>query len=183
MAIGYNLTHAQIAATGASPTYIDLAAAETLDLSISTNSDSLNADGKVYARAYGAPEGSGSIKFGKSDFAAFVIMNGGTSSTTGTTPNTVDKYVQPGTALQPPFILVGWVPNVDASDASITKNGFMVIVPACSAAPVSATFDQQAWAEWSADLSFVADDNNSMIEYQMFETAPTFTGEVLPVTI
>ena len=178
-----NLTHAQIAATGASPTYIDLAAAETLDLSISTSSDSLNADGKVYARAYGAPEGSGSVKFGKSDFAAFVVMNGGTSSTSGSTPNTIDKYVQPGTALQPPFILVGWVPNVDASDASVTSDGFMVIVPACSAAPVSATFHQQAWAEWSADLSFVADDNNAMIIYQQFETAPTETGGVLPVTM
>jgi hypothetical protein len=180
--IGYNLDHVQVATKTGSPTYLDVPAATTLNASITSDQDVFKADGKTYAIANSAPEGEGELGFGVTQITNFAIINGGTYSTSGTTPNIVDRYIQPGTTSQPTVILAAWIKDVDPNDT--TRAGLRLVLPAASIAPVSASFEQESWAEWTADLSFVADSAiNAMIIYELMETAPVFTGNVIPVTL
>jgi hypothetical protein len=178
MAVTYNLEHAQVAPVAATPTYLDVPGVITMDVSISSSSNYLAADGGKYAVAWSAPEGSGTLSFGESDFAVLAVINGGTASSSGITPAVIDRYEQPGTVSNPSFILVGYAKNVKPADGADARAGFRVTVPRASAAPASMSMGQETWGEWSADLAFVADDNDVMVIYEMLETAPTFTNGV-----
>ena len=168
--VSYNLEHAQVAIKVASPTYIDVPGVTTMDATVSTSVAYFSGDGAKKYAAWSAPEGGGSIGFAEADFAVLEIINGGTASASGVTPNIVDRYVQPGTATNPAFILVGYAKNVNS--AVTNRKGFRIIVPAATAAPATLAMGQETWGEWTADLAFTADASDRMVIYEKLETAP-----------
>lgn len=178
--VTYNLEHAQVALVGASPTYLDVPGVTTLDATVSSSVSYMSADGAKKYAAWSAPEGSGSLGFAEADFGVLAVINGGTESTTGTTPAIVDRYVQPGTQVVTQFILAGYGSNVNAS---ADRAGFRVIIPNASAAPASMAMGQETWGEWTADLAFTPDDSDNLVIYELLETAPTYTDDVFTVTI
>ena len=182
--VTYNLEHAQVALTGTTPTYIDVPGVTTLDATVSSSVAYFAADGSKPYAAWSAPEGGGSLGFAEADFAVLVIINGGTSSSTGTTPAVVERYVQPGTATNPNFILVGYAKNVNGKlTGTAARPGFRIIIPNASAAPASMAMGQETWGEWTAELAFSANAANQMVIYEKMETAPTFTAGIFTVTI
>lgn len=178
--VSYNLEHAQVAVLTSSPTYLDVPGVATLNPTIDTSVSYSSGDGSKKYAAWSAPEGGGELSFNEADFAVLVVINGGTQSSSGVAPAVVDRYVAPGTATNPAFILVGYASNVNSA---ITRAGFRIIIPNATAAPASMPAGQEEWTTWTASLAFTANANNQMIIYEQLQTAPTFTGGVMAVTI
>lgn len=178
--VTYQLEHAQVAVKEASPTYLDVPGVDTVEATVNSSVNYLSGDGAKKYAAWTAPEGSGRLGFAEADFAVLVVINGGTSSSTGTTPAIVDRYVQPATANNPDFILVGYAKNVNANQ---DRAGFRIILPGATAAPASIAMGQETWGSWGADLAFTGDDSDQLVIYEQLETAPTFTGDIFTVTI
>lgn len=178
--VTYNLEHGQVALLEASPTYLDIPGTTTLEATINSSVSYMAADGAKKYAAWSAPEGGGRVAFAEADFAVIAVLNGGTQSSSGTTPAIVDRYVQPGKAGMTDFILVGYGSNVNPTT---DRAGFRVIIPQASAAPAAPAMGQETWGEWSASLAFTENDDGAMIIYETLESAPTFTGDVFTVTI
>lgn len=175
----YQLTHAQIAADEATPTFLDVDYVTTLDVSIDSSVEFLSADGSKPTSAYSAPEGSGNLNFGRSDFGVLAVANGGTSSTSGTAgTDEIKRYEQPGTVSNPLFIVSGY-----GLDTTGSGHGFRVTVPRATAAPASISLGQETWVDWSMALSFTPNDADVMIIYETLEADPTYTNGVYPVNL
>lgn len=181
MAVGRNLSHVQVGAVGASPTYLDVPGILTWDPTITTDTEPVQADGSTYYTAYSAPSGEGDFAFIDFDENVVAAINGGTVSSSGATPNVIDRYEQPGTYTAPPFITSDWVPNVDQFHDA--RAGMRTTAPNCTATPVSRSSGQDTTFEWTASTSFAADDNDVMLIYELLETEPVFTAGVMPVNV
>jgi hypothetical protein len=175
--VTYNLEHAQVALVGDTPVYLDVPGVTTMGATVSSSVAYFAGDGAKKYAAWSAPEGGGNIGFAEADFAVLAVINGGTASTTGTTPAIVERYVQPGTSTVTNFILVGYGSNVNGTS---DRAGFRIILPNASAAPASIAMGQETWGEWTADLAFTPDEDDQMVIYEKLESAPTFTGDVFP---
>ena len=178
--VGYNLKHGQIAARGATPTYIDLPYVMTVDATISQDSEKMSADGAKVVTAYSAPEGSGSLTMGQRSLAVTALMTGGTVSTSGTAPATISRLEVKGSSQPPALIGSFWIPNIDGN---LTSAGLRVTLPNVKFSVPSQTFDQETWAEISADMSFDPDANDVLIIYEELTTAPVFTAGVMPTNV
>lgn len=180
MAVGYNLTHLQVAAKQAVPTYIDVPGAMSWEPAITADTEEIRADGAVYTTAYSAPSGEGDLTFIDMKSNVVVVINGGVVSTSGTAPNTITRYEQQGTYVPPAFIIADWVPNIDRGhDPNVA--GMRTSVPNATSAPVTRTSGQETAFEWTAATRFTAASTTApMIIYEWLETAPTFTGGVIP---
>ena len=181
MAVGRNLAHVQVAAVAAEPTWLDVPGILTWDPSISTDTEPVQADGQTYYTAYAAPSGEGDFVFIDFNEDVVAVINGGTVSSSGTTPDVIDRYEQPGTYTAPPFATSDWVPNVDQFHDD--RAGMRTTAPNCTATPVSRSSGQDTTFEWTATTSFSADENDVMLIYELLETAPTFTAGVIPVNL
>lgn len=177
MAVGRNLAHVEIAAVGASPTYVNVPGVLTWDPSISTDTDPVQADGTTYYTAYSAPVGEGDLTFIDFDEDVVALLNGGTVSTSGVTPDVIDRYEQPGTYSAPAFITSDWVPNADTFHDA--RAGMRTTAPNCTATVVSRSSGQDSTFEWSCTVNFAPDDNDVMLIYELFETSPTFASDVM----
>jgi hypothetical protein len=173
--VTYNLEHAQVALTGASPTFLDVPGVTTMGATISSSVSYFAGDGAKKYAAWSAPEGGGNIGFAEADFAVLEVINGGEASTTGTTPAIVERYVPSWSASRPAFILVGYGSNVNPN---ADRAGFRIILPNASAAPSTIAMGQETWGEWTADLAITPDEDDQPIIYEKLETAPTFTNGV-----
>lgn len=178
--VHYNLEHAQVAALGTTPTWLDVPGSIDLGISITSNANYLAADGSKPYVAYSAPEGSFDLSFAEADFAMLAVINGGTASTSGTTPAIIERYEQPGTAKNPSFALSGYASNVNGG---VDRAGFRVTLPNAKAGVASPTFGQETWGTWSTSGAMAADENDVMVIYEKLETAPTFTAGVMPVNL
>jgi len=177
---GYNLVHSQVAAKSDTPTFTDIPYATTAEFSVDQDNEYFRADGGVKVTAYGAREGSGSLGFGSADLQVISTLSGDTFSTSGTTPAIVDR-LEVGSSTQPPSVILSiWVPNVDGNSDSA---GLQITLPNAKVAMPSATYEQESWTEFEADLAFVSDENDVMMIMESLETAPTFTAGVIPVTL
>jgi hypothetical protein len=181
MAVGRNLSHVQVGAVGASPTYLDVPGILTWDPTISTDTEPVQADGTTYFTSYAAPAGEGDFTFIDFDENVVAVINGGTVSSSGVTPNVIDRYEQPGTYAAPPFITSDWVPNADQFHD--TRAGMRTTAPNCTATPVSRSSGQDTTFEWTASTSFSPDENDVMLIYELLETGPVFTAGVMPVNV
>lgn len=178
--VGYNLKHGQIAARGATPTYIDLPYVMTVDATVTQNSDKMAADGAKVVTAYSAPEGGGSFTMGQIALDNQAMMTGGTVSTTGATATAIDRLEVKGSSQPPALIGSFWVPNIDGN---LISAGLRVTLPNVKFSVPSSTFDQETWANVSADMSFDPDENDVLIIYEELATAPVFTADVMPVNL
>jgi hypothetical protein len=175
--IGRNLAHVQVAATGGTPTWLDVPGVLTWDPQITTDTEPVQADGTTYYTSYAAPTGEGDLTFIDFDEDVVALINGGTVSTSGTTPDVIDRYEQPGTYAAPSFSAADWVPNADTFHDS--RAGMSTIAPNCTATVVSRSSGQDTTFEWSCTVNFQPDDEDVMLVYQLFESAPTFTADVM----
>ncbi len=179
-ATGYNLNHLQAATNDGTPAYVDINYAVNFEPTISQDSDSFNADGLVAITAQGAAEGGGSLSFGSFDTDSFAVLTGGIASTSGITPNIIDRLEIRGNYSPPSVILVAWIPNVDGNSVS---DGLRITVPNAKVTMPSAGFGQETWSEFSADISFASNAAGVMLIYEDMETAPTFTAGVIPTNL
>lgn len=177
MAVGRNLTHVEVAAVGASPTWINVPGVLTWDPSISTDTEPVQADGSTYYTAYAAPSGEGDLTFIDFDENVVALINGGTVSTSGVTPDVIDRYEQPGSYTAPAFMMADWVPNADTFHDA--RAGMRTIVGNATATPVSRSSGQDSQFEWTAATSFAADANGNLIVYELMETSPVLTSGVM----
>lgn len=178
--VHYNLEHAQVAELGASPTWLDIPGVTTLSTTIDSSVARLAADGSKPYAAWSAPEGSFDGGFAEADFAILAVINGGTASTSGTTPSVIERYEQPGTASNPGFALSGYAKNVN--DA-VGMAAFRVTIPQATASPAAPSFGQETWGEWSFSGAMTPTDDDVLIVYEKLETEPQFTDGVMPVNL
>lgn len=174
---GYNLTHLQVASKSATPTFVDVLYAQTLEAGVDQDNDILKADGGSKVTAYGAREGTGSIAFASVDLATMAVMTGDTFSTSGVAPAVIDRLDMKGATQPPALILVGYVPNVDGNTA---RAGLRITVPNATLAVPSGSFEQETWTELEADLAFVPNASDVMMIWESMQTAPVFTSGVIP---
>lgn len=179
-ATGYNLNHLQVAPKAATPTYKDVNYAITFDPAIDQDSEKLQADGGNKVTAYGGRDGSGSMSFGSADLETIAVMTGDVYATTGVTPNIVKRLSIKDNTVPPSVILAAWIPNVDGNQ---TFKGMRIILPNANMSVPTTAFEQESWTEFEADVSFVGDANNTMLIWEELESAPTFTGGVMPAAL
>lgn len=179
-ATGYSLVHLQAAPKEVTPTFIDVNYATTAEFTIDQSNDYFRADGGVKVSAYGAREGSGSLAFGSANLQTIGTLSGDSFSTSGTTPAVIDRLEVLGATVPPSLILVAWIPNVDGNEDSA---GLRVTLTNAKVAMPSASYEQESWTEFEADLSFVSDENDVMMIMESLETAPTFTAGVIPAQL
>ncbi len=180
MATGYNLTHLQVAPKTATPTYVDVNLAQMAEFGIDQDNDTIRADGGAKVTAYGAREGTGSIGFASANLATIAVMTGDTFSTTGTGATVINRLEIKGATVPPSLVLVAYIPNVDGNQ---TSAGMRITVPNGTLAVPSTSFEQEAWTEFEADLSYVANAADVMLIWEVLNTAPVFTGGVIPTNI
>lgn len=177
---GYNLTHLQVAAKGASPVYKDILYATTAEFPISQDKDVFRADGSAVVTAWSAPSGDGSIGFGSADLDTIAVMTGGTKSTTGSAGTAIDRLEIKGNTTPTAVIFVAWIPNVDGNS---TQAGLRITIPNASASVPSTSYAQESWTEFSSDVGFNPDENGNLLIWESLATAPTFTSGVIPTNL
>lgn len=178
--VHYNLEHAQVATLATTPTWLDIPGSIDFTPTITSNANYLAADGSKPYVAYSAPEGSFDLSFAEADFAMLAVINGGTASTSGTTPAVIERYEQPGTAKNPAFALSGYATNVNSG---VDRAGFRVTIPNAKAGVAAPTFGQETWGTWKTSGAMAADKNDVLVIYEKMETKPTFTLGVMPVLL
>lgn len=179
-ATGYNLAHLQVAPKGASPTWKDVNYATTAEFPISQDSDTFRADASAVITAWSAPEGSGSIGFGSADLSTFAIFTGGTVSSSGAGAAAISRLEVKGNTTPTAVMLAAWIPNVDGNSALA---GIRVTLPNATVTVPSASYSQESWTEFDADVAFNPNENQDLIIFETLGTAPTFTSGVMPVNI
>lgn len=178
MAVGYSLNHVQAAdiAAAAPYTWVDIPGVITWEPTVETDSEDVLADGSVYVTAYGNPVGSGDLTWVQDILAIRALLNGGTVSTSGVAPNTIERYELPGTYTPVPFALSDWVPNIDKFRDTMV--GTRTTAPNCTAGVISRSSGQESLQELTTATKMTQDANNVMLIVEKLEDEPTFTGGV-----
>lgn len=178
MAASFNLEHVEVGPDVDST--LDVPGSVSLELSISSTANYVSADAEKYAVAWSAPEGSGTLTFVESDFSVLAAVNGGLASTSGAGASLIARYEQPGTALNPTFLLSGFARNMSKKTSAF--EAFRVTVPDATAAVATMSLGQETWGNWSLPIAFT-DDGNSMIIYEQLATVPTLASGVMGADI
>ena len=178
--ISYSLYHAQIAAQGETPTWVDLPYARTLNPTINQDEEDLQADGANVLTAYDGPRGSLSAEWARATPAVLALMAGLTATSSGTTPATIDRLEYKGDTTPPGIMLSAWAlnidPNIDGAGMRITFPNVKLKVPSMPLA-------QKTFSTLSADGNFNPNAAGVMMILEFLETAPTFTSNVMPVNL
>ena len=174
MAATFNLEHSEVGPDTEST--LDVAGSISLDLSITSTANYLAADAQRYAVAWSAPEGSGTAVFGESDFGVLAVVNGGTTSTSGTGDTLINRYEQPGVALNPEFLLSGFARNMSQHTPDI--KAFRVTIPSATAPPATLSLGQETWTNWSLPISFT-DVGDNLVIYEQLGSVPTLVDGVM----
>lgn len=148
-----------------SATKVDIPGIQTLEVSADANTESLRGENKIIANAVDAPEGSGSMTWGRMAFSALAVVNGGTVSTSGVTPDVINKHIMSGDPVTNEFKLVAQTDSMDQAGS-----GYRITLPLAKAGPASETLDQQAYNTPSFDLQFRENAAGEMIIREQFET-------------
>lgn len=144
---------------------VDVPGVRTLDFSTDADSDSLEGDDTMLAVAYGPKSGSGSMEMGKTNMTARAAMLGGTVSTSGTTPNEVSSWEEPGGAN------TIWV-QIKAQALSVDTSGsaYEITIHKAKAGSASESLGQGAWNTPSLDFEFVPNASGKFITRKQQET-------------
>ncbi len=183
MTLTYNQDHVQISNAVGTPGYIDVNGSISMAPSIASASTPVRGDGSVWATAYGAAEGTITLTWLQTNLAVIAQLNGGVVSASGTTPNVINRYELLGGSYVPPAVIVaGWEPNI-APDKSPAQAGLRTTVPSASFAPATKAGGQETVGEWTAEGTFKPALDNTLISYELLETAPVFTSGLMPVIL
>lgn len=179
--VHYNLEHSQVMSlVGTGTDWLAIGGSVSISPSITSNISRLAADGGQRYPVADAPEGSFSGEFAEADFDILAVINGGDVSTSGTTPNVIERYEQPARAVMAPFALFGFAPNINAGAADAA---FGITFPRATATPAVPQMQQQTHGTWSFDGALDGDADTPLIVYEKYETAPTITAGVYPVNL
>lgn len=183
MTLTYNQNHVQIGNAVGTPTYIDVNGSISMTPSIEAGETQVRGDGSVWATAYGAAEGSVALAWLQTNLAVIAQLNGGVVSSSGVTPNVINRYeFNGGSYVPPPVIVAGWEPNI-APDKSPSQAGLRTTIHNATFAPATKAGGQETVGEWSAEGSFKPAADNTLISYELLETAPVFTSGIMPVIL
>jgi hypothetical protein len=177
--VGYNLVHTQAALLG-DEDWVDIPYSITMDPQIDQQSAPLKADGKTATIAYGSPEGGGTLSFGAITGTTVALLTGGVASTSGTGATLIDRVEVKGDGTPPSLALSSWIPN---TDGNLLSAGLRLTLPNAKCSVPSGAYDQETFANQSANLTFSADTNNTMLVYEFLAEAPEMTDGVMPVNL
>lgn len=115
-----------IAGDGSLGVAVDLPNSRTFSFSEAEDFEELRGDDKVVARRGKGPSVEWELEAGGISLAAYVVLNGGTLTTTGVTPNVVNTYSKKATDARPYF---------QAEGQAISESGgdFHVVLYRCKA--------------------------------------------------
>jgi len=183
MGVVYNQTHVQAGLQATTPTYVDIPGMVSNEPEISSDPEDIMADGTVYAVAWGILTAESELTFVDDRGSVRALLNGGVTSTSGVTPNIITRYEAPAVFLPPPIILSDYAPNIDRVHSPAVA-GIRTTLPNASAGPISKSGGQESTGELTSTIKFAPTANGGapmIIEY--LESAPTFTGGVMPVNL
>lgn len=108
-----------IADDGSYGTFVDLPASRTLSWSEDEDFEELRGDDTVIAERGSGPTVSWDLESGGVSMDALAVLNGGTVTETGTTPNIVRTYNKKGTDSKPYFRIDGQAINDNGGDTHV----------------------------------------------------------------
>lgn len=124
---------------GVKGTLVDLPAAQTLEFTEETASQTLRGDDAVIAQRVTIDSVSWTLESGGISLEAYVVIAGGAVSSTGTTPAVVKKWRRMGTDAYPDFFMEGQSLSESGGDDHI-------VLHRCKATQISGTRqDQEFW--------------------------------------
>ena len=187
MAVGNNQNHVQISKVEATRVWLDVARTVSWEPEVTADTEDIQADGGIYATAYGPPVGEGNLTFVDSRFANFVVLNGGTLSSSGTGNSVIERYEELGTYIPVPFSIADWSPNI-AKNREPTIAGMRITVPSATSGLINRSGGQESTQEWTAPTRFTKDPTTDILRiFEKLATAPTFTPNeatgVMPVNL
>lgn len=98
---------ATMSATGTKGTLVDLPNGRTMTFEEAEDFDELRGDDKVVTTRGKGATVSWELEAGGISLPALVVINGGTLTTTGTTPSTINKYTKKTSDARPEFFAEG----------------------------------------------------------------------------
>jgi hypothetical protein len=159
---------ATLDAAGVKGTLVDLPNAQTLEFTESTSSQVLRGDDQVVAQRVTIDTVEWSLDSGGISFEAYVVIAGGTITSTGTTPAVVKKWRRLGTDSYPDFFMEG---------QSLSESGgdHHEVLHRCKATQIGGTMqDQEFWvshAEGNAIATLTAANVGAVWDMVANETA------------
>lgn len=161
---------ATLDAAGVKGTLVDLPAAQTLEFTEETSSQTLRGDDQVIAQRVTIDNVSWSMDSGGISLESYVVIAGGAITTTGTTPNIKKQWRRMGTDAYPDFFLEG---------QSLSESGgdHHIVFHRAKATQISGTHqDQEFWvshAEGNAIATLTAANIGAVWDMVANETAAT----------
>lgn len=156
--------------TGVKGTLVDLPAAQTLEFTEETASQTLRGDDAVIAQRVTIDTVSWTLESGGISLEAYTVIAGGTVSSTGTTPSVVKKWRRMGTDAYPDFFMEGQSLSESAGDHHL-------VLHRCKATQISGSHqDQEFWvshAEGNAIATLTAANVGAVWDMIANETAAT----------
>lgn len=155
---------APVSAAGVIGTMVDLPNAQTLSFSENEDFKQLRGDDAVRATRGSGPTVDWDLEAGGISLEAFVIINGGTLTTSGVTPSVIKKYTKKVTDARPTF----WAEGQAMSEAG---GDFHYTLRRCKAdGGVEGTLaDGEFWVT-KASGTAIADPTDNLYDFTLNET-------------
>ncbi len=148
-------------------TAIDQPGAQSLSWSADADSDEVEGDDKIYAKAFGPKSGEATLTVAAVSLPVLAAIQGGTVTTTGTAPNTVSKLDETGQASDAHFALKAQAKGKGPGEAG---SAYRVTLHDCQGQSPSEELGQSAWNTPSIGLVFVENVDGKMITREQYET-------------
>lgn len=145
--------------------WVDVPGARSLAFAISSDSDELEGDNKIIAKARNPKSLTGSIEIGQINLAALAVMLGGEAETTGTAPAAVTKLEEADGVTNAYYRICGQAPGVDAEGSAYRAT----ILRAITTSGLDETMEVNAWNTPSLDFEGLA-HNGVLLVREQFET-------------
>jgi hypothetical protein len=169
----YGLRDVRVAtldSAGVKGTLIDLPNAQTFEFQESTSTQQLRGDDTVVAQRTTVDAVEWTLEAGGINFAAMVVIAGGTFATTGTTPAVKNTWVRLGTDAYPDFFVEGQAMSESGGDHH-------TVIHRAKASQISGSHtDQEFWvshAEGTGIATLTAADVGKVWTMAANETAVT----------
>lgn len=161
---------ATLDSTGVKGTLVDLPAAQTLEFTEETTSQTLRGDDSVIATRVTIDNASWTLESGGISLEAYTVIAGGALTTTGTTPAVVKKWRRLNTDSYPDFFAEGQSMSESGGDHHL-------VLHRCKATQISGTLaDGEFWvshAEGTAIGTLTAANVGAVWDMVANETAAT----------
>jgi hypothetical protein len=146
-------------------TKVDIPGIMTAEAGAESDTDELRAENRIIAVATDAPRGTGSMTWGRMNFAALVVANGGIVETDGVAPDEINRHILSGSPITAEFMLV-----VQTDSLDVEGSGYRLVIPRVKCSPFGDALDQNAWNNPSADIQYLPNAANELLIREQFQT-------------